>query len=182
MSSVEFLFGSSQSSLLIHPYTSCSEDGTVRRFDTRVQGETGILLSDTSFNSVVYNPVLPQQFATADEEGTLLLHDARMAFTKKPKDARDAAVLQVRSCSFPPLCERGLTCFFPARQYTTMLQRAHPNALLNQVPFQPEVSSITFDPSGKLVSCAPPFFSSRNITGTLIKVAHFLAHRDYDEG
>lgn len=75
---------------------SASEDGTVRIFDARKQGNaTRVLSEHTEFNDAIYHPLTPNLIATVDGEGLALLIDVRKIGDESI--ASEIAVLQVRS-------------------------------------------------------------------------------------
>lgn len=81
---------------------SRSEDGSILQFDLRTGGVTGCLNEASEFNSVAYHPLTPENFASSDAQGRLLLHDARMAFSDGGGLASEVAVVHVRPFFLAP--------------------------------------------------------------------------------
>lgn len=75
-------------------------------FDTRTEGRAvGVLVERTEMNDVAYHPLQPTQFATADGDGRVLLHDARMAWgSNEVKMGSEVAVLRVCAKGSPSIC------------------------------------------------------------------------------
>lgn len=104
----------------------------------------GILAERTEMNDVAYHPLQPTQFATADGDGRLLLHDARMAFSDDAMQgqlASEVAVLHYCTDLLKPLKPAEPNPILPTTEITTFL------------PATPSASSLTFSPDGNLL-CA----------------------------
>ena len=71
------------------------EDGTVRRYDTRMSVSTGVIRDQGEFNDVVYHPRTPNLFVTANEYGSVWMYDARMAFEGHQNLASEVVVRKV---------------------------------------------------------------------------------------